>query len=168
MPQITQRFGTYCVAAVVAAAMLVLSANALAEDSPGSLIGYYVQNPISKTIPGGPTTSFGTPVAVLTKTVVHGSYLITARIDGQSTAPNSGATCYFVTSNGHQVGTQYYTVNTSSDYIKQVNVSVVALNRFTTSTDTTVTLACAHGYLFANSSIFGGEMILTPVDTLGP
>lgn len=145
----------------LAVAALVLSTSAFADNT-----GYYVQSPIQKTIPGGPTSNFGPVVAVLTTTVEPGSYLITARIDGQSTAPNSGAQCFFAYNNdGHQyqMGTQYYTVNTSSDWSHQVNVSAVALNRFTTPLPAQVYLICAHGYLFVNGSIFGGEMTLTPV-----
>ena len=128
--------------------------------------GYYVQSPLQTTVPSGATSSFGAPVVVLKKTVAPGSYLITARIDGQSTAPNSGATCYF-TYNQNQAGTQYYTVNTSSDWSHQVNTSVVALNRFTTDVEAQVSLVCAHGYLFSNGAILGGEMTLTPVDNIG-
>ena len=151
--------------ACLAVATLVLSTGAFAGNT-----GYYVQNSSGTTIPSGPTTSFGTSVAVLTQTVEPGSYLITARIDGQSTAPTSGAQCYFAYNyDGHlyQVGTQYYTVNTSSDWSHQVNVSAVALNRFTTTLPAEVSLMCAHGYLYSNSSIFGGEMTLTPVDAIG-
>ncbi|WP_295446131.1 hypothetical protein [uncultured Thiodictyon sp.] len=150
--------------ACLAVAALVLSTSAFANT------GYYVQSPIQTTIPAGPTSSFGVPVAVLTTTVEPGSYLITARIDGQSTAPKSGAQCYFSYNyDGHQyqVGTQYYTVNTSSDWTRQVNVSAVALNRFTTPLPAQVSLLCTHGYLYSNSSIFGGEMTLTPVDNIG-
>jgi hypothetical protein len=135
------------------------------SNSAFSGTGYYVQSPSGVTIPAGPTTSFGTPVVVLTTTVAPGSYLITARIDGQSVAPNSGAQCFF-TYNNKQAGTQYYTVNTSSDWTNQVNKSMVALNRFTTGVQAQVNLVCAHGYLYSNSSIFGGEMTLTPVDNI--
>jgi hypothetical protein len=151
--------------AYLAVAALMASASAFGYGT-----GYFVQSPIQTMIPAGPTTNFGTPVAVLKTTVEPGSYLITARIDGQSVAPKSGATCYFAYNNdGHlyQVGTQYYTLNTSSDWYRQVNVSAVALNRLTTETPAEVSLMCAHGYIYSNSSIFGGEMTLTPVDTLG-
>ncbi|WP_295448228.1 hypothetical protein [uncultured Thiodictyon sp.] len=150
----------------LAIAALMLSTSAFAYNT-----GYYVQRPIQVTIPGGPTTNFGPVVPVLTTTVEPGSYLITARIDGQSTAPKSGAQCYFTYDyDGHQyqVGTQYYAVNTSSDWTRQVNVSAVALNRFTAPSTAQVSLMCTHGYLFSNASIFGGEMTLTPVDAIGP
>ena len=136
--------------------------------------GYYVQRPLTNgiTIPeDGAGGGFGTPVAVLSATVGRGSYLITARIDGQSVAPNSGAVCYFGTDASHQIGTQYYTVNTSSDWTNQVNVSTVALNGVTITIrdPTTVSVWCAHGYLFTNTSanvIVGGEMTLAPVERL--
>jgi len=146
--------------AFIAVAAAILSVGASAGT------GYYTHGG-GVNVPGGSTSSFGTPVAVLTTTVAPGSYLITARIDGHSYAPNSGASCYFL-HNQTQAGTEYYTVDTSSDWSRLSNVSLVALNRFTTEVEAQVSLVCAHGYGFANASIFGGEMTLTPVDAIGP
>lgn len=143
----------------LAVAAFALSAGAFAGT------GYYVQAG-GVTIPGGPTSSFGTPVAVLTTTVAPGSYLITARIDGASYAPNSGASCLF-TVNGNQVGTQYYNLDTSSNWSNLSNKNMVALNRFSSEVEAQVSLICAHGYSFSNSAYFGGEMTLTPVDSIG-
>jgi hypothetical protein len=146
--------------AIFAAAIAVLSANASAGT------GYYVSSGTnSVTVPGG-GSGFGTSVAVLSTTVAPGSYLITARIDGFSYAPNSGASCYFM-HNQTQAGTEYYTINTSSDWSHTTKASQVALNLFTTDVEAVVSLVCAHGYGFTNASIFGGEMTLTPVDSLG-
>jgi len=157
--------------------MFVLAASGLIAAGFSSVShadddGYYVQRSLNQGVTppndaaGG---GFGTPVAVLSVTVKRGSYLITARIDGQSYAPNSGAVCYFGTDASHQIGTQYYTVNTSSDWTKQVNVSTVALNgvTITTRVPTTVNVWCARGYTFTYPADFlGGEMTLAPVEHL--
>lgn len=148
-------------------AFLAIAASILGVGVAVAGTGYYASNQ-GVVVPGGPKTSFGTGVSVLTATVEPGSYLITARIDGMSYAPDSGATCYF-THNGQQAGTQYYTVNTSTpDWSHTVSASTVALNRFTTGTQAVVNLVCSHGYAFSNSAILGGEMTLTPVDAIGP
>ncbi len=146
-------------------ALLAVAASIFSVGAFAAGTGYYVHGG-GANIPGG-SSGFGTPVAVMTTTVAPGSYLITARIDGHSYAPNSGASCYF-THNQAQAGTEYYTVDTSSDWSRLSNVSMVALNRFTTDVEAQVSLVCAHGYGFSNASIFGGEMTLTPVDSLVP
>lgn len=159
---------------VILAACAVAAAGLSPASHAGGDIerGYYVQRPLTDGVTppdddaGG---GFGTPVAVLSATVGKGSYLITARIDGQSYAPNSGAVCYFGTGASQQIGTQYYTVNTSSDWTNQVNVSTVALNGVTITTrgPTTVSVWCARGYTFDYPPDFlGGEMTLSPVGRL--
>ncbi len=148
-------------------ALLAVAASIFSVGAFAAGTGYYVHGPAGgANIPGG-SSGFGTSVAVLTTTVAPGSYLITARIDGHSYAPNSGASCYFM-HNQAQAGTEYYTVDTSSDWSHLSNVSMVALNRFTTDVEAQVSLVCAHGYGFQNGSIFGGEMTWTPVDSLAP
>jgi hypothetical protein len=146
--------------------MLVLFGGlALADNN-----GYFAQSTAlaPKTIPGGPVTNPGPLVEIASVTVDQGNYLITARVDGQSTAPTSGAVCFITTHNDpYGVQNMSQTVNTSSDFTNQVNVNYVLLGR-ATGISGKVTLSCQKGYLFTNSSLFWGTLMLVQVDKVNP
>ena len=145
--------------------LLLFGGVAVAADS-----GYFAQttSQTPKTIPAGPVTNPGPAVDIASVTVDQGNYLVTARVDGQSYGPNSGAICFITTpSDPFGVQNMSQTVNTSSDWTKQVNVNYVLLGKVT-GTSGKVTLSCQKGYLFTNSSLFWGTLMLVKVDTINP
>ncbi|SPF56720.1 exported hypothetical protein [Candidatus Sulfopaludibacter sp. SbA4] len=148
--------------------MLVLFGGlAMAADNDGYFAQSTAQTP--KTILGGPVTNPGPAVEIASVTLEHqGNFLITARVDGQSYGPNSGAVCFITTSTDpYGVQNMSQTVNTSSDWTKQVNVNYVLLGK-ATGISGKVTLSCQKGYLFTNSSLFWGTLMLVQVDEINP
>jgi hypothetical protein len=148
-------------ALMIALMLIALSGLALAEDASG----YFAQSAVPFTIPSGPTTNPGTLVTLASIAVPPGYFLITARVDGQSYGPNSGAVCFFTDA---IAGTawNYQTLNTSSDWTKLQTASSVMLSKYHGGANTTLTLSCQKGYTFTNSSLFSGTLMAVRVSSL--
>ena len=140
--------------------VLVLSGFAMAQT------GYFAQTAPSgaKTIPAGPTTNPGPAVEIASVTVIPGTYLITARVDAQSYAPNSGAVCFLSTPvDPYGVANMSQALNTSSDWTALTRVNSILLGQ-TITTAGKVSLTCQKGYSFTGGSQAWGTLMLVKIN----
>jgi hypothetical protein len=127
-------------------------------------LGYFDQGSY-QTIPPGATTSAGPAVTVASKDVPAGNYMLFATVNGQSYAPNSGAVCFF-TNPSTPNGSNWTTVDTSSDWTHLQKASVVMLGAYTSTVGGKVTVSCQKGYTFTGTSQFQATLSIISVSSL--
>ncbi|HEY4084428.1 MAG TPA: hypothetical protein VGM43_00760 [Bryobacteraceae bacterium] len=128
--------------------------------------GYFAQT-LSKnatTVLSGPAGNPGAAYVIATvSNVPAGTYLITARVDGEAYGPNSGAVCFLSTpGDPYGVANMTQNMNTSSDWTKLATATTVLLGKG--SGAGTYSLVCQRGYSFTGGSLFWGTLMLVKAD----
>jgi len=111
------------------------------------------------------TVNSNTVVTLVSKTLPPGKYLLTARVDAESYGPNSGVICFF-TSPETPNGWDFTTLNTSSDWTNLNTQWTMMLNTYS-GNGGTITVACQQGYVFTNSALAKGTLMIERQNSLG-
>ncbi len=131
--------------------------------------GYQTIPAVSPANPGcGPSFSCdpGPAVVMASQAVPKGSYVLTARVDGESYLPNSGATCFFTgggTDSFLGVTNPPEVLDTSSNGTVLAKVTQTWVASATPTKDTTISLVCQRGYQFESSSLMKGAATIVKV-----
>lgn len=130
---------------------------------------YQTIPPVSPANPGcGPSFSCdpGPAVVLASQAVPKGTYVLTARVDGGSYSPNSGANCFFTgngTDQSHGPTNPNPVLDTSSNEIVQSAVTQTWVAQAHPTLDTTISLVCQRGYQFEGGSQMKGAASIVKV-----
>lgn len=131
--------------------------------------GYQTIPAVSPANPGcGPSFSCdpGPAVVLASQAVPKGTYVLTARVDGESYSPNSGASCFFTgngTDQSHGVTNPQEVLDTSSNFTVLAKVTQTWVAQAHPTLDTTISLVCQRGYQFESSSLMQGAATIVKV-----
>ena len=131
--------------------------------------GYQAIPAVSPANPGcGPGFSCdpGPAVVLASQGVPKGTYVLTARVDGGSYSPNSGATCFFTgrgTDSFLGATNPPVVLDTSSNEIVQSAVTQTWVATANPTRDTTISLVCQRGYQFESQSQMKGAATIVKV-----